>query len=238
MDISVITPTRLRPDRMEWLHELNACVTEQGGQHVLVLDGQDAVTSSLDAVIVPTHRHIGQAAARNLGLLYADGDLITAADDDDLLPEGSLTIREETIDSLGVAWCAGQLAHYENGEITDVWSPPAVAGPYRRGEVFQKWSEPSGRFPIAPTGLMVRRKALMSIGGWAGLAQAEDFAMVLAVTGMFDGVVLDDVVYWYRQHAGQMLKSADFDTLEGDSRQWCWDRAAALSAVGWVRTED
>ena len=58
-------------------------------EHVIVVDGNGIESLPADlaanATVIASARPIGQAAARNLGLLVARGEWITSADDDDWL---------------------------------------------------------------------------------------------------------------------------------------------------------
>ena len=70
------------------LSELNRSLAKNSSsiEHVIVVDGNgiEALPAELaaNATVVVSARAIGQAAARNLGLLVARGEWITSADDD------------------------------------------------------------------------------------------------------------------------------------------------------------
>lgn len=234
--ISVITPTTLDPDRVEWLLELNHALTDAGVEHVVVVDGAKTPPSELGGTVLSTGKHVGAASARNLGLEASTGEFITSADDDDVVPISGLLVRAHTLrrnDPLG--WSAGFLADVTpEGDRIGVWVPPARVGINLPGEVFHTWTSSDAEFPIAPTGLMVRRHLLLAEGGWGGLPQAEDFCMTLRVTGRYPGELLDEVVYEYRKHPGQMTQSAGFDDLEPVCRSFCFQMAAAMD-VGEAR---
>lgn len=69
MSVSVITPTRLLPDRLNMLVALNASLSSNNCEieHVIVIDGKDTTNLPGDlakkATIISTARPIGQAAA-------------------------------------------------------------------------------------------------------------------------------------------------------------------------------
>ncbi|MFF3734011.1 glycosyltransferase family 2 protein [Streptomyces sp. NPDC002476] len=114
-EVAVITPTRLRAERVPYLLELYASLQGQGVpfQWVLALDG--VPLSELPAVLredprvvaVPLPRAVGAGAARNFALNEVTTAWCTTADDDDFLPEGSLSLRLDHARAHGLGWCAG-----------------------------------------------------------------------------------------------------------------------------------
>ena len=54
--------------------------------------------------------------------------------------------------------------------------------------------------------------------------------MMMAVTSSASGVLIDQWVYEYRMHPGQMTKAADFHQLESLARRCAWQRGALLAA--------
>lgn len=224
--VSVITPTRLKDNRVEWLIKLNQSLVDQGAEHVIIVDRKDSpsLPSEIQANVIYTQKNIGQAVSRNIGLNYAKGGYITSADDDDVIPHNSLKSRLESLLSVPEAhWACGYLSDLRNGTELSLWEHKAHPGIYQPKEIFGLWEEPLGEFPLPPTGMLVKKESLLAAGGWGGLSQAEDFFMVLAVTNRFPGVVIEDVVYHYRKHHEQMMNTPDFDLLEEESRKFCFN---------------
>ena len=228
--VSVITPTRLLPDRLGMLVELNQSLTENvcNVEHVIVVDGNSADNIPKElvdrATVLATKRQIGQSAARNLGLVVARGDWITSADDDDWLYPQSLDKRLSAIHQQPDAlWSAGYCTD-------DFKSDPQIlpAGSCLSGDVWRAWPEPGASIPLGPTTLLVETNLMKRAGGWMGLSQGEDIGMMIAVTCMAPGVVIDDFVYHIRLHGGQMTKSSWFDDLELLSRRCAWDRGEKI----------
>ena len=228
--VSVITPTRLLPDRLGMLVELNQSLTENrcNVEHVIVVDGNstDNIPKELvdRATVLATKRQIGQSAARNLGLVVARGDWITSADDDDWLYPQSLDKRLSAIHQQPEAlWSAGYCTD-------DFKSDPQIlpAGSCLPGDVWRAWPEPGASIPLGPTTLLVETNLLKRAGGWMGLSQGEDIGMMIAVTCMAPGVLIDDFVYHIRLHGGQMTKASWFDDLELLSRRCAWDRGERI----------
>lgn len=227
--VSVITPTRLKENRIEWLIELNRSIVEQDSEHVIVVDREDTphLPSEIEATVVYPQRVVGQSTSRNLALNYAHGSYITSADDDDIIPHNSIKTRLNALKSVHSAqWSCGYLSDLKTNDLIR-WEHPAIPGVYEPGEIAQLWKNPLGEFPLPPTGMLINKKALLSSGGWGGLSQAEDFFMVLAVTNKYRGIVVNDVVYHYRKHTEQMTNGTEFDLLEGESRKFCYQVSQA-----------
>jgi glycosyltransferase involved in cell wall biosynthesis len=230
MLVSVITPTRLAPDRLDMLVELNQSLRRNhcDVEHVIVVDGsnQDAIPRQIgeQATIISSPRSIGQAACRNLGLVVARGAWITSADDDDLLPSHSIDQRLQAIaDQPNSLWAAGYLS--ENSSEQPQIMP---AGPCAPGDVWRAWPSPKHNIPLGPTSLLVETNLLKRVGGWMGLSQGEDLGMMMAVTCTAPGILIDSCVYHYRMHGNQMTKSAWFDDLELLSRTCAWQRGEQI----------
>jgi len=230
MLVSVITPTRLAPDRLDMLVELhqslrrNNCIVE----HVIVVDGnnQDIIPEEIrqQATVIGSCRSIGQAACRNLGLVVARGAWVTSADDDDLLPPHSIDQRLQAIQGQPNAlWAAGYLS--ENSSEQPQIMP---AGPCAPGDVWRAWPTPNHNIPLGPTSLLVETNLLKRVGGWMGLSQGEDLGMMMAVTCTAPGILIDSCVYQYRMHGNQMTKSPWFDDLELLSRTCAWQRGEQI----------
>lgn len=233
MTVSVITPTRLLPERIGLLVELNRSLQDNDCpvEHVIVIDGSssDGLPSELRdrATVFTSPRPIGQAAARNIGLCLARGEWITSADDDDLLTPHSLDQRLAALEQHPQArWAAGCLTD-GSGRQFEVIAP----GPCAAGDVWRAWPRPEDAIPLGPTTLLMPKTLLQEVGGWMGLFQGEDLGMMMAITSIAPGVLVDAWVYYYRMHPGQMTKGSDFSDLEPISRRCAWQRGAALVAL-------
>jgi glycosyltransferase involved in cell wall biosynthesis len=230
MLVSVITPTRLAPDRLGMLVELNRSLRHNhcNIEHIIVIDGnnQDTIPQEIrqQATVIGSSRPIGQAACRNLGLVVARGAWVTSADDDDLLPPHSIDQRLQAIqDQPNTLWAAGYLKENCNEE-------PQImsAGPCAPGDVWRAWPTPNHSIPLGPTSLLVEVNLLKRVGGWMGLSQGEDLGMMMAVTCTEPGILIDSCVYHYRMHGNQMTKSPWFDELELLSRTCAWQRGEQI----------
>ena len=230
--VSVITPTRLKENRMEWFIELNKSIREQDAEHVVVVDREDkpVLPSEIEATVLYPQKVVGQAVSRNLAIKSSHGSYITSADDDDIIPPNSIKSRLQGIlDAPEAKWSCGYLSDLRGAELS-LWEHKAKPGFYSPGEIAQLWEYPLDEFPLPPTGMLVEKNSLLSAGGWGGLGQGEDFFMVLAVTNRFSGVVVEDVVYHYRKHTEQMMNTPDFDLLEEASREFCYNVSKAYNS--------
>lgn len=237
--VSVLTPTLLQPHRVPLLHDVYAdlCSSAVAWEWVIVVDGTHArpvpasIASDSRVRVVRTGSAVGAAAARNLGLGFAAGRYITAVDDDDRLPAGSLDVRVAAARRSHVPWVGGMIADARGGVISAWDDCPLSPGPAAAGDIWRTWGCPCLPFPLGPTTLLVEAALLRRVGGWQGLPQAEDFGMAIAVTGAAPGIVLPDVVYIYRRHDAQMTAHPDFDRLESLVRSITFERGRLCAAT-------
>lgn len=221
--VSVITPTRAEPARMGWFHELWTSLQSNRvkWEWVVVVDGGESANIPIRVAgdervrVVSLSRSHGAASARNVGLEVARGDYVTSADDDDLLPTGSLDVRANALlSNPTVDWVGGQLDDLSVDGIVSTWECPAGVGYRQAGEILGLWEDPTLPPPLGPTTMMIRSDTLRKVGGWQGLPQGEDLGMMMALTAVSDGLMLPDSVYIYRKHPGQSMETPAFDELE------------------------
>jgi glycosyltransferase involved in cell wall biosynthesis len=244
--ISVITPHRLGLTRSSYLMEVKESLLRQEGVSIdwlICVDGgtQERIeqempsslqvgTSQLSINILHTHgRSSGASAARNYALTHAKGDYVSSVDDDDILPADVFANRLELLETHpDLHWAGGWLQDMD-GQKNGVWYPPATARVYAAGEIFEQWEAPNSEFPMNTAGLLMKKQSLQAVGGWQGLPTAEDFGLVMGLTGSYPGVIVDEVIYLYRKHGEQTMQSPGFQEIEQHVRQAVWDRAVALT---------
>ncbi len=197
-------------------------------EHVIVVDGarREALPDGMcrGATVIATDRPIGQAAARNLGLVVARGEWITSADDDDWLYPHSIDQRLDALQGRhGALWSAGYCTD-------DYKTDPKIvpSGPSSPGDIWRAWPTPKANIPLGPTTLLMEANLLKCAGGWMGLPQGEDIGMMMAVTCMAPGIVIESYVYHIRLHGGQMTKTIWFDDLELLARRSAWERGERI----------
>ncbi|MFD4476435.1 glycosyltransferase family 2 protein [Streptomyces sp. NPDC058471] len=236
-DITVVIATQLRPERLGYLVELHASLTRQTvpWEAVLVLDGADrallpkplAADPRIRVVELP--RPVGAAAARNLGLRLVRTKYVCYSDDDDLLSDDSFAVRHQRITETGLGWVAGWSADlHPDGTIT-IWRCPTPPGVHQPGDVTGYWASPDAQIPLGQTMLLAHTDLVVAAGGHGGLPVGEDFVMVSGVTNLAPGELLPHVVYYYRQHAGQMTEGGPtYRDLRGPSRDFAFRHGIAL----------
>lgn len=177
-------------------------------------------------------RPVGAACARNLAITLARGEALTWADDDDILPRGSLSSRLDHLRTSTLGWVAGYSADLHPDGTVKVWRCPTPLGRHEAGQVWRYWPTPHHTIPIGPTTIMARTPLWSAIGGMGGLVQGEDY-LALRITHLAAGALLPQVVYHYRKHPHQLTKQAGYDDLEDAARLFAWrsgnDLASALA---------
>ncbi|MEV5282672.1 glycosyltransferase family 2 protein [Streptomyces sp. NPDC006692] len=235
--ISVITPTRLRPNRLPYLELFHASLAAQTVEWelVLALDGADP-----DRVPRPLARDrrvkilelpkVGAAGARNLALNLAEGDWVQYADDDDAFTAEAFAVRHDYALEHDLGWVAGWSADLFPDGSTRVWRCPTPPGIHEAGAVWTYWPTPQDTIPLGQTQMIARRELVQAACGHGGLPQGEDFIYVCALTALSAGALLPVVTYHYRQHGEQMTRSPHHDRLDGAARQFAWQSGRQLRA--------
>jgi len=242
--ITAITALQYEVDRLKYLKEtaLSVQSNPEITEWILLIDGgnQDQcenIKSLLKEILeievkVPyvTERKIGAAAARNLALSLVSNAYVTSIDDDDLFTERAFTKRLKLLEhDSNLHWAGGLLQDMAvDGILGSVWDAPAKEGVYNAGEVLKIWDAPASEFPMNTAGILMRTDSIRSVGGWQGLPSAEDFGMVIGLTGSYRGLIIEDVVYLYRKHLSQSTSRKDFQDLESIVRNAVFQRLQSL----------
>ncbi|MEU6964280.1 glycosyltransferase family 2 protein [Streptomyces chrestomyceticus] len=185
IEVAVVTPTRLRPDRIAYLLKLYVSLRDQdvSWEWVLALDGvsEDGVPEVLctDArvKVVALPRPVGAGAARNFAVNEVTADWLTTSDDDDALPAQSLSVRLRHAQKHDLGWCAGWSADLHPDRSLTTWRCSTPPGFHAPGDVWRHWATPDSTIPIGPTTLLARTEIVRAIGGYAALPQGEDYVL-------------------------------------------------------------
>ncbi|MET8130072.1 glycosyltransferase [Streptomyces sp. NPDC005231] len=239
VEVAVVTPTRLRPDRIAYLMELYASLREQdvAWEWVLALDGvseevmPEVLRMDARVRVVALPRPVGAGAARNFAVNEVTADWLTTSDDDDVLPAQSLSARLRYAQKHDLGWCAGWSADLHPDRSINTWRCSTPPGFHAPGDVWRHWASPDWTIPIGPTTLMARTEIVRASGGYAALPQGEDYAYLVGVTGVARGALLPTVVYHYRKHAEQMTSQPEYLVMELQARRFAWEHGKHLEAL-------
>ncbi|MEH0551001.1 glycosyltransferase family 2 protein [Streptomyces sp. B21-101] len=239
VDVAVVTPTRLRPDRIAYLLELYASLREQevSWEWVLALDGvsdqglPEVLGADARVKVVVLPRPVGAGAARNFAVNEVTADWLTTSDDDDVLPAQSLSVRLRYARKHELGWCAGWSADLHPDHSVTTWRCSTPPGFHAPGDVWRHWESPDSTIPIGPTTLLARTEIVRASGGYAALPQGEDYSYLVGVTGAARGALLPTVVYHYRKHTEQMTAQPEYPAMERQARRFAWNHGKHLEAL-------
>ncbi|MGD3109328.1 glycosyltransferase family 2 protein [Streptomyces sp. YGL11-2] len=237
--VAVVTPTRLRPDRIPYLLELYASLRDQevSWQWVLALDGvseegvPEVLRTDARVKVVALPRPVGAGAARNFAVNEVTADWLTTSDDDDVLPAQSLSVRLRYAQKHNLGWCAGWSADLHPDRSITTWRCSTPPGFHAPGDVWRHWANPNSTIPIGPTTLLARTEIVRASGGYAALPQGEDYVYLIGVTGAARGALLPTVVYHYRKHAEQMTAQPEYPAMELQARRFAWNHGKHLESL-------
>ena len=206
-DVTVVIPTRDRPDKVIGAVESALAQVACDVEVIVVDDGPDV------PVTIPPHRSIrcvrldrnqGPAAARNAGLAVARGRYITFLDDDDrLLPhmaDVSLSALANSDLASPVAVISGMEVIDRFGEVIERRIPPTHA----KGGHFSLEPLPSGRSHVTKNTLVVERQVLLSLGGFdTTLAACEWIDLFLRLNPECSVLGIPDITYRLTRGSGR-----------------------------------
>jgi glycosyltransferase involved in cell wall biosynthesis len=244
MDVSVVIPTRDRPDFLA-LTLRSVLWQEQVDAEVLVVDdGSERGTATLLEQIGDARIHLlrnvgpaGVSGARNSGIAAARGDWIAFLDDDDLWAPNKLASQLAAAKEAGAKWVyAGHVTVDAALCVRDGAPPPSpgevVAGLRRHNSV-----------PAGASNVALRRDILESVGMFdTRLRTSEDWDLWLrlAATGLPAHVPRPLVAL--RLHGGMASRSvdrmlADIEVV-ADRHGIPVDRARHQRWAAWMCLED
>ncbi len=159
-----------------------------------------------DARLLRNERNVGHAESRNVGVRAARGDLIAFCDHDDLwLPE-KLRRQIETLDA--------------NPDAAMVFCDVEVFGPHANrlnidqsiipGRPSFYWFVSHGNFTITATAVLVRKQAMLDIGGFdSRYSTCDDFDAWLKILMQAPVVHLPETLARYRLHESNINYAVD-----------------------------
>jgi glycosyltransferase involved in cell wall biosynthesis len=206
LPISVVIPAYRRASLIERAVR-SAWAQVPPPTEVIVVDdcsGDDtgANAATAGATVLVHESNLGQGGSRNTGVEAATSPWVAFLDSDDAWYPGHLANLWRQRGDHVLVGASGRgsrdgRVYGHPGPRPKVFRTPAdVIVPYNR---------------VAPSGAMVRRDALVAAGGFRRMRYVEDLDAWIRVLEQGTGVVLPDVSFEYRQHAGQV--SADLDEM-------------------------
>jgi hypothetical protein len=215
--------TTVEPSAAKWLPAVAASAHATISWHasrgvtvewVLIVDGPGPLPkfrTGENVTMRRTANRSGPAACKNLAAVGAHGDWLVSLAPDTELYAGGL---HELLNHRGmtdVAWaCAGSRGGGPLDSAT-VGSPIS----YPVGALAQAWSGP---LPFNPSNLLVRRDALLAVGGWPAVAEVEDLALVVALNASYPGAAVPHTVFGPREWEGRRHHAPGWADTVTDSR--------------------
>jgi glycosyltransferase involved in cell wall biosynthesis len=176
-------------------------------------------------------RQLGIAPTRNLALSRASGVLVQALDADDLLLPGALAMLIPLFGGHPIQWAIGQADDLMPDGTRQGFKTPLPFGVLAAGEVNRWAAEDGGNWPIHCAALIMRMTGLRALGGWAGVPYDDDIGMFAALSELSDGYHHDALTWLYRQHPGQVTRTAQAGLSE-ECRRVALQRAQAIRLSG------
>jgi len=197
---SVIIPTHNRPDLL--LRAVQSAWEAGTDIEVIVVDdastdGTAQVCRSLKGIkYVRIERNQGVAGARNVGLMYSEGEFVTFLDDDDLRLPDSIDLQARAlVDNPEAGFvCGGMIIvdqnYIPNGEVTHPGHPS--------GDVF--WPILSLDFPAMGLSTLIRKDCFSRVGLFRKhLAGIDDWDFLVRLSEFYPAIVIPEPVGIYRQ---------------------------------------
>jgi GT2 family glycosyltransferase len=167
LDVSVIIPTRNRPDTL--LRALSSVTSQTAAltcECIVVDDGDEAHSAPVraaaetgNAVYLSTGGNRGGSYARNLGIDKAQGTLVAFLDDDDVWDREKLAVQSVHMADSSIAMSyTGAAVVNRKGQCRYTFRIPEDVDQYRA--IMRK------NFVGSTSTVMVRRNALLEIGGF------------------------------------------------------------------------
>jgi len=172
---------------------------------------QDAQT---ELIFHCTTRHVGTAAARNLALAFANGDLVRQLDADDLLFPDAIEKDILTLQNDHFTYCAsGTVNLYEDGEMVE-WAGTPDSGPIPQHQLYDWWAHDTHIVEIHTGAVCARTNIVRAVGGWMGIWPNEDTGLLLMLSEMGLGTYRKDPSMVYRFWEGASTSDFFSDTLQ------------------------
>ena len=207
--VSVIIPTRNRPNYLQQAVESVLCQTYPNIEIIIIDDGSGSEGAATKKVLLPYlplpnltyiyqhNRGVGKAV--NRGLMFSQGEYIQRLDDDDrLLPEKVTRSVDAFQAQPAVGLVATGYYHIDSvGKRTHTCLPHPCPEPARLLNMLM-------RCISACAGVMVRSLAHQKVGAYQNI-KAQDYEMWIRIAKEFEIETINLPLAEYRQHAGNSI---------------------------------
>ena len=209
MSVTAIIPTYNRAHLLGETLESLFGQTRQVNEIIVVDDGSTDGTGSFveqygDRVSYFRQENGGKSSALNYALRLARGDLIWVCDDDDILHEKACELLAGCLDAdPDLSFACGRHNDFTIDPTTGgkVFKPAGLDYASEEGAIFSDLLE---RCHIFQPGLIVRKSVYDVVGPFReDLIRSQDYEMILRIARHHRGVMLEDIVFHYREHSGQ-----------------------------------
>jgi glycosyltransferase involved in cell wall biosynthesis len=239
-DISVVIPTRGRPEMLRRALRGVLLQTFQRFEVVVVLDGEDSVTAGVVEQfadprirLLTLQASVGGSQARNLGARAARGRYIALLDDDDEWLPAKLAAQIELAEA-----CCGlnfvvvtEYLYRAEGQPDEVW-PAHLPAP---GEPLSEFLF-SSRGGFQTSTYLCRRELLLRVPFTSGLKKHQDWDWFLQLTALpgFELLVIPEAlsIYWVPQRS-RVSVSGHLDWAF--SHGWARSRRALMTRKAYAR---
>jgi glycosyltransferase involved in cell wall biosynthesis len=190
-------------------------------------DGEAPVARVPEASYEANGARLGTATTRNLALSRAQGSLVAVLDHDDvLLPSGLATLIAAFDAHPGIGWAVGQADDLIEGRRVP-FNLRYPCGLVPAGQVGKLYEE-TGLCQVACAGLVMPTELVRAFGGWGALPRAQDVALLIALSEVYDGYQEPEVTWLYRKHPGQTTHPTKTDTWGEQQDRFIRQRLAAV----------
>lgn len=224
--ISILTPVLATAGTVKLLPETIASVARQklpagwSYEWIVVEDGKHPKLKNYPWPHIVKYRAImkpvGEPSARTLALSMARGQYVLAFDADDTLPMGALFKICQAYDKHPEAkWVAGQEAtprHKDpwiNRKNPEDRLPLGLCQP----QILYPFWLRTGQYGVTFQ-CSYRTETLWEFGGYPAMPYAGDINLLFAVSTIYPGVILIDILLNYRRWEGQMTAEKRYFAIE------------------------
>jgi hypothetical protein len=129
--------------------------------------------------------------------------------DDVLLPHGLAALIRDFEDHPGIGWAVGQADDLIDGRRVpfELRYPCGIVPAGQVGKLYEQ----TGLCQVACAGLVMPTDVVRAFGGWGAIPRAQDVALLIALSEVYDGYQDPAVTWLYRKHPGQTTHPAKVD---------------------------